>query len=61
MVLVMACTRLKPIIMKARCDVCGMDALCVYVLELDRWMCGFCVETIVELLESVESVECEGV
>jgi hypothetical protein len=51
MVLVMAHRRLKPIIMKARCDICGVDAFCVYILEMDRWMCGVCVKTVVELLE----------
>jgi formylmethanofuran dehydrogenase subunit E len=40
-----------PIIMRAKCDVCGVETLSAYIPELDKWLCGACVQTIVELLE----------
>lgn len=39
------------IVQPAKCDLCGDDTLCCYVEEIDRWMCGWCIETVVGLLE----------
>jgi hypothetical protein len=38
-------------IMRHRCDLCSFEGLTVYVPEIDRWLCGFCVRTLVRLLE----------
>jgi len=40
-----------PIVQRVRCDLCGRECLCVYIREMDRWMCSRCVEKIAGLLE----------
>jgi len=42
----------KLVIMVARCDVCGKEALCIYVPEFDRRHCGECVDAVRRLLET---------
>jgi hypothetical protein len=39
-----------PTVLKHKCDVCGFAGWVVYVKELDRWYCRFCLETVVTLL-----------
>jgi len=39
------------IIMRAHCDVCNVESVCVYVHGLDRWMCELCVKTVAILCE----------
>jgi len=42
----------KPfIVLKVKCDICKQMNLCVYIEQLDRFLCCSCLQTIVLLLE----------
>jgi len=48
--------RREPLLITAKvdCDVCGMRVVCIFIPELDRWMCESCTKTVAHLLKVSE-------
>jgi len=36
-----------------KCDICRHAAYAIYILQLDKWYCADCIQTVCELLKNI--------
>ena len=40
------------LISRHKCDICRHEAYAIYILELDKWYCADCIQTVCKLLKN---------
>lgn len=47
-------TLLKPLIQRCNCDGCGRERKCLYVPEMEEWICSECLDLVCYILSECQ-------